>query len=223
MKLIQEYRSWFFDCDGVILDSNRIKSKAIYEVACLFSPDRAQEFLEYHKQNGGKSRFKKFRHLFETMLNQSQQEAEANYQIALKEYNRQVVEQLVACEYTDGFLRFFEQLPAEVPKYVVSGGMQLELREVLQRRGIAERFDGVYGSPASKPQILQRLAESPGIPQPSMFVGDSRFDLQSARGAGLDFVFLTQYTDLDNWRDFLQENPADGVFLNFTEWIQSEN
>jgi phosphoglycolate phosphatase-like HAD superfamily hydrolase len=35
-----------------------------------------------------------------------------------------------------------------------------------------------------------------------LFIGDSRYDYQASKNAGLDFVFLSDWTDLEDWRDF---------------------
>ena len=54
------YKSIIFDCDGVLLDSNTIKSEAFYQSVLPFGQKYADEFIQYHKNNGGISRYKKF-------------------------------------------------------------------------------------------------------------------------------------------------------------------
>jgi beta-phosphoglucomutase-like phosphatase (HAD superfamily) len=51
-----------FDFDGVILESVTVKTEAFRE---LFSsePDCPDEIVEFHKRNGGMSRYDKFRHV----------------------------------------------------------------------------------------------------------------------------------------------------------------
>ena len=58
---LQEYEYFFFDCDGVILDSNKLKSSAFAESLVDEPSSLIANFIEYHKKNGGISRYEKFR------------------------------------------------------------------------------------------------------------------------------------------------------------------
>jgi phosphoglycolate phosphatase-like HAD superfamily hydrolase len=37
---------------------------------------------------------------------------------------------------------------------------------------------------------------------PALFVGDSKYDHQAASGAGLDFVFLSGWTEVKDWQEY---------------------
>ena len=50
-----------FDCDGVITDTNSLKTDAFESIADEFLSKEAKELLlNYHNSNGGKSRWEKF-------------------------------------------------------------------------------------------------------------------------------------------------------------------
>ena len=49
MKL-SKYKSIIFDCDGVILNSNSVKTQAFYLIAKSFGDEIADSFIEYHKK-----------------------------------------------------------------------------------------------------------------------------------------------------------------------------
>jgi len=60
MKNLSLYDLWLFDCDGVILQSNKIKSQTMYQVALHFSDEKtALLYQQYHQDNAGFTRFKK--------------------------------------------------------------------------------------------------------------------------------------------------------------------
>ena len=44
----KRYHSLIFDCDGVILNSNQIKSDAFYNVAKQFGDIAAKKLLKFH-------------------------------------------------------------------------------------------------------------------------------------------------------------------------------
>ena len=52
-----KYNSIIFDCDGVILNSNQIKTNAFRKVLKQFNNKAIDEFIQYHKDNGGISRY----------------------------------------------------------------------------------------------------------------------------------------------------------------------
>ena len=54
-KLIKEYKTIIFDCDGVILNSNKIKTQAFYETAKKYGHEFAQRLVEHHLLNSGMS------------------------------------------------------------------------------------------------------------------------------------------------------------------------
>mgnify|MGYP002280379498 CR=1 FL=1 len=47
------YNTLVFDCDGVILNSNSIKTEAFYQTALPHGEDAAQVLRDYHLCNGG--------------------------------------------------------------------------------------------------------------------------------------------------------------------------
>ena len=64
----KRYHSLIFDCDGVILNSNQIKSDAFYNVAKQFGDIAAKKLLKFHLENGGISRYKKFEYLMSNLI-----------------------------------------------------------------------------------------------------------------------------------------------------------
>jgi phosphoglycolate phosphatase-like HAD superfamily hydrolase len=46
---------------------------------------------------------------------------------------------------------------------------------------------------------------------PALFIGDSKYDHRASTGAGLDFVFLSDWTEVKDWKGYCQENDIDVV------------
>ena len=66
MKL-QDYKTIVFDCDGVILNSNKVKSDAFSTVAKKYGEDEAKKLVSYNKKNGGVSRYLKFQYFIQIL------------------------------------------------------------------------------------------------------------------------------------------------------------
>lgn len=203
------YRTLVFDCDGVLLDSNRIKTNAFREVALRYGEEPAESLVRFHVQNGGVSRFRKFEHLLSSILGRDASQAELAQLSG--DYGRCVVKQLLACQVASG-LELLREATPDATWMVVSGGAQHELREVFAQRGLDRLFDGgIFGSPDSKDEILAREVANGRINQPALFLGDSRYDHEAATRAGLDFLFVSGWTEFSGWHAYCDERGIASV------------
>lgn len=202
MKLqVTDYASLVFDCDGVILNSNRVKTDAFYQAALPYGEAAAQAMVDYHVANGGVSRYLKFAHFLEQLVPEyAAGRSGPNLDELLEHYANAVLEGLLSCEVAPGL----EQLRKRIPNtrwLIVSGGDQTELRHVFAQRGLTELFDGgIYGSPDTKDEILAHKLQNNTIQTPALFLGDSKYDHQAATAAGLDFLFLSDWSEVNDWK-----------------------
>lgn len=195
-----------FDCDGVVLNSNRIKTEAFYKSTLSFGEPAAQTMLDYHLANGGVSRYAKFAHFQDNIVPSVAPEAKPKrLEQLLADYSVAVKQGLLKCEMADGLSQLREQTQA-ARWMIVSGGDQAELREVFADRRIADWFDGgIFGSPDAKPEILSREIANGNIQHPAIFLGDSQYDYQCAKAAGVGFVFIYGWTEVADWQRFVAD------------------
>lgn len=193
---VARYTTLVFDCDGVVLDSNKVKTDAFYQATLPCGEAAAQAMVDYHVANGGVSRYKKFAHFLEQIVPEHADQQGPNLEALLQAYAGHVREGLLNCEMAPGLEGLRQKIP-NVRWLIVSGGDQAELRDVFASRGIDEWFDGgIFGSPDTKDEILARELASGNILQPALFLGDSKYDYQAATQAGLDFVFLSGWSEI---------------------------
>lgn len=195
------YKTWIFDCDGVILDSNQVKSNAFYEVSLPYGQSCAEEFVEYHKIHGGVSRFEKIKFFYTKILKKTYNEEEV-YSL-IERYSVLCVEGLKSCSETVGLRKLLDSLSG-INKFVVSGGLEQEIIEVFNFRGLGKYFDGIYGSPLTKKDILNRM----DINHPCIFIGDSQYDYISSQTINADFMFMYGYTEFSNWQNFFADKKV---------------
>lgn len=197
---MNEYNTLLFDCDGVILDSNSIKTNAFYQAALPYGEGAATELVRHHKKNGGVSRYLKFAYFLEHITPVPGQGPSLSEM--LDTYAECVKSGLQTCQIAPGL----EDLRDKTPNarwIVVSGGDQNELRQVFADRGISHFFDGgIFGSPDTKEEILTREKENGNITGTGIFLGDSAYDSQAAEAASIDFVFVSDWTELDDWNNW---------------------
>jgi phosphoglycolate phosphatase len=176
-------RAAVFDFDGVIAESTEIKTEAFRRL--FGGDDRA---AEYHEANMGVSRYDKFRHITTEILGRpytSEDERRLG-----ERFSELVVDEVVRCPFVPGAPELLERLAAsELPLFVASATPEEEVRQIVALRGLRELFDGVYGTPASKGEILRRILSERGFDRSEVvMVGDARSDLTGAREAGVRFV-----------------------------------
>lgn len=202
MRPLAEYKTLVFDCDGVVLNSNQLKIQAYHDVAIKFGANeqQAQALVAHHVKLGGISRYPKFEYFLREIMQQGVTE-QAIHQL-LSMFTAEVKRLLVDCEIAPA-LASLRQATASAKWMIISGGDQAELREIFNQRDLTDLFDaGIFGSPDNKEQILARELAQGSITKPALFIGDSRYDYQASTNAGLDFVFLSDWTDLEDWRGF---------------------
>ena len=126
------YKTCIFDCDGVILNSNQIKSNAFYLSTLKYGKEIANELLEYHKKIGGVSRYKKYEFLKHDILPKYNIKIDNNEKESLINLYSQIVsEELLQCELVKGLFELRKEL-INSNWIVVSGGDQNELRKVFK-------------------------------------------------------------------------------------------
>jgi len=213
-KPVTEYQTLVFDCDGVVLNSNKIKTQAFYDVAKVYGHEAAQELKDYHVQNGGISRYAKFEYLLTEILKKRIEQSELKR--LLDNFSHEVKKALITCEVAEGLDELREKTKL-ANWLIVSGGDQEELREVFKVRGLDHYYNrGIFGSPDTKDTILEREVANGNITRPALFLGDSKYDYQAAKTADLGFIFLTQWTDVTDHQAWCKELEL-GVFLNIKE------
>jgi len=200
---ITSYSTLIFDCDGVVLDSNKVKTESFYKAALSYGERAADELVEYHVANGGVSRYKKFSYFLDHIV---EKPSEAALKELLADYAANVQAGLQNCAIAPALERLRNRTPHS-RWLIVSGGDQAELREIFQMRGISDWFDaGIFGSPDTKEDILIRELENGNILTPALFIGDSKYDFKAAKFVGLDFVFLSGWSEVKGWDSWVAEN-----------------
>lgn len=203
-KTISEYATLVFDCDGVVLNSNKIKTQAFYEATKHYGHEAAQKLVEYHIKNGGVSRYLKLEYFINDIL--GDEVTQEKLDSLIQNFANEVKNGLLKCEIAEGILELRKKT-SNANWLIVSGGDQEELREIFSIREIDVLFDGgIFGSPDNKEFILEREIKNGNINSNAIFLGDSKYDFKAAQHAQLDFVFLNSWTEVKDWNEFCQKS-----------------
>ncbi len=206
MKIdIYKYKTIVFDCDGVVLDSNVVKTEAYFRTAKILGATdaQAQALVDYHVKLGGISRYHKFDWYLREVLQQPV--TEAAVQKLLDSFSQELEVGLMQCDLAKGL--FDLRKKTESNWLILSGGDQQEIRDLFANRKIAHMFNGgLFGSPDNKDLVLAREMANDNISQPALFLGDSKYDFEVAARAGLDFIFISDWTEVPDWEVYCAEH-----------------
>ena len=204
MKPLSDYDKIIFDCDGVLLDSNPLKTNAFREAVISYGEDAAQRLVDYHIHHGGVSRYEKFRWFFSEVVNLP--DVEAATKSAIMEFSYSVKSSLPNCQVAYG-LEFLKSASGPAPWYIVSGSDQEELKHFMEDANLSPLFDGgIFGSPDTKHDIFARLIPNAGGDSQNIYFGDSALDHIVAKDFGCDFVFVSKWSELPSWKDYVSSN-----------------
>lgn len=202
---LKKYKSLVFDCDGVVLDSNIVKTEAYFRTAKnLGATDaQAQALVDYHVKLGGISRYHKFDWYLREVLHNPV--TEAAIQALLGGFSKELQVGLMQCDLAKGLFALREKTDSNW--MILSGGDQQEIRDLFAKRKIEHMFNGgLFGSPDNKDVVLAREKANGNLQYPALFLGDSKYDFEAATRAGLDFIFISDWTEVPNWQTYCAEN-----------------
>lgn len=202
-----DMRAVVFDLDGVILESGDIKTQAFLDLFGAY-PQFRERILEFHLAHLGMSRYDKFEWIYKTLL---QEPLSAEKKAELGEaFSGLVLEKVLACPFVPGARELLEQWHGTKLLFVASGTPQDELDMILERRGIADLFQGAWGSPTKKEQVVRTVLERYRLAKDKvLFVGDGTSDFEAAQATGVRFLARATPALNGYWQEVGAESVLD--------------
>ena len=183
-------RAIIFDFDGVILDSVDIKTKAFARLFEAHGPEVVRQVVAHHLANGGISRFRKFQHIYENILRRAMPDGESERLGG--RFTDLVFDEILKAAWIPGAPEFLAENHTRYRCFVASGTPEDELKRIVQLRDLEKYFAGVFGSPATKEQIIRRILGEHGFQNTeAVFIGDAMTDYTAAAACGLRFIGIT--------------------------------
>lgn len=176
-----------FDFDGVILESVNVKADAFFELYLPYGKDIAEKARGHHLQNGGMSRFEKFK-LYHSNFLSKPLTTEEN-EILSQKFSKIVLNQILKAPLVVGAQKTLETLKDQLELWVISGTPEQELKFIINERNLSNYFKGIYGAPTSKIEHLQQVIKTMQYdPNDGVFIGDATVDYEAAYSQHMDFV-----------------------------------
>lgn len=190
----------FFDFDGVLAESVDVKTEAFRQMYLKHGDSFSQRVVEHHKNNGGVSRFEKFKIYNGQWLNEHIDEKKI--QSLAETFSNLVVEGVVNADEVPGAKEFLE-LSNKIKKFIITGTPTTEIKPILKKRGMLNFFKGVYGSPEKKDFWVKKILTDLQINQDEcVFIGDALADYNAALNNNITFILRETNEGKELFKDF---------------------
>jgi beta-phosphoglucomutase len=187
LKSSGHWKTIIFDFDGVLVDSEAVKTEAFGKIFSAY-PEHLERMMRFHSANPSVSRVAKFRYLVEECLGRRQDPALLDR--LLRAFSTEVVDRIASLPALPGSLELLEECRGRIPLYLASVTPVDDLRVILERRGLAQFFEAIYGEPPTpKAQAVREILRREECrPEEAVLIGDSVGDWRVAEETGVAFL-----------------------------------
>lgn len=212
--MLNQIEILILDFDGVVIESNDVKTQAFEKVFSQF-PRYKDTMMQFHYGNVSVSRIEKFNYLAALMGRVEDAKFKANLAANFSQF---VLEGILTVPLVKGIERFLKIVKGRLPVYLASVTPANELNYILKNRSLIHWFNGVYGCPpwTKENAIRDILSRNTALPENALLIGDSAGDQEAAlktavqfiaRDSGLKFEETPAllFSDLDEIADYLGE------------------
>ncbi|MBN1432010.1 MAG: HAD family hydrolase [Methanomicrobiaceae archaeon] len=174
------------DFDGIVLESVQAKTEAFRKLFS-FSPAHVEEMVQFHRENGGMSRYDKIRYFYKNIL--KEELTESRMEELSARFEELVYDEVIRSPFVGGARELIGNISEKIPLYVVSATPEEELKKIVRERNLKSYFSGVFGSPGAKKDHILRILEKEGVdPERTVFIGDAKNDWEAAKASGVRFI-----------------------------------
>ena len=188
-----------FDFDGVLVDSNRIKHDAWYDVFGDLPEEEKRVAFEVFPKVEVRTRYVILDEVFKA-LGRPEDKRKELVQINAAKYNAITQAGISRYGLIEGARELLEDFSKKYHLYLNSSTPIEALNETVDMLGIRGFFSGIYGRPDTKESALEKIfAKEKVSGSEVVFVGDADFDRNAA--AAFDCFFIGIRNDFNGWTE----------------------
>ncbi len=204
-----QIKTFFWDFDGVILDSMPIRDYGFAKIFEEFDKELVDKLLEYHTLNGGLSRYVKIRYFYNILLKKDV--SDEKVQELADRFSTIMRAELTNKKYLiDETVEFIKANFQKYNFHIVSGSDEKELNYLCKELELSQYFKTIEGSPTHKNDLVKNILQKYSYnPKECILIGDSINDYEAANVNGIKFYGYNN----------VKLKKLDGYIKNFGDFL----
>ena len=180
-------RHILFDFDGVISDSMHIRDLGFRTIVEEQDVELVDKFIDYHRYNGGLSRYVKIRYFYEQLLGEpiSDEQVDvlaAQFSAIMKQHL--LTPDILIQETCD----YIASIYKDIALHIVSGSEENELNLICRTLKLDPFFVTIEGSPTHKNDLVAGILDKYCyVLEETILIGDTINDYEAAKVNGIGF------------------------------------
>lgn len=183
---MKEFSVIFWDFDGVIKESLRVKANALFQLFKPYGGKVVKRVLRHHSNNGGMSRYSKIPIYLKWANQRVTAEIVDHY---CKQFSFLVVNNVIQSPWVLGVENYLRNRPLNQIFILVTATPQNEIEYILRALNLEKVFFKVSGAPINKMDaIRESISELCVESSKCLVIGDSIADFEAAASNGVPFI-----------------------------------
>ena len=184
--LVKKFKIVFWDFDGVIKDSVKVKSIGYEKLFSSFGQEVVQRVNQHHELNGGVSRFAKIPLYLSWAGQTPKPEKVKNY---CDKFSKLVQQAVIDSPWVPGVKEYLKSNHTLQCFILITGTPQEEIEQILIALKIADLFREVHGAPKTKTAVVSDVLKRLDFnSKQALVIGDSETDFEAAQKNGVTFL-----------------------------------
>ena len=209
---IKQYKTIFFDFDGVIKDSVEVKTQAFVKLFECYGQDVVDKVRQHHLSNGGMSRYKKiplYLKLSKQMVDDRQVDKFAEI------FSQMVTREVIESPWVPGIIDYLRKNSYRQKFIIISATPQNELLKIIESLQLNNYFRDVIGTPTTKVNAIEvSIKKYKDRSIDCLMIGDAHADLDAAESNGVPFLLRLHHLNRDLFVDYKCKTIEDFMGYN---------
>ena len=194
------YKTIFWDFDGVIKDSVLIKGEAYKKTFKKFGFNTTNKIMMHHLDNGGVSRFKKIP-LYLSWTDEIITKEKISFY--LEEFSNNSINLVIDCKPIPGAFEMVKFLSLNSLNILVTATPEKDIDKILKKISLKNYFHKIYGAEMDKYAVVKEvLSDSSNKINDFIFIGDSEIDVKAAISNKVPFLLKVGKDNLELAKDY---------------------
>ena len=190
----------FWDFDGVIKESVKVKTLAFFQLFEPFGSVVAEKVREHHEAHGGMSRFEKLPIYLQWAGLEPSLTTVNDY---CEQFSQRVLQGVIDAPWVAGVENYLRSNSNQQDFILVSATPQDELEHILHVLDLTKCFAEVYGAPISKRYAMSKTLLTRGLdPHDCLMIGDAQADLDAAAASQVPFLLRRHSSNIKVFADY---------------------